>query len=217
MTKFLALHGFLGHPNDFDFLKNNYEIIAPDLSKLVELEKEELFSHLIDLIKGESINHIIGYSFGARLGLSLKVERKLELPLFCLAGHMGLEGSEIENRIKIENEFCKRIKGLNDKEFLNYWNQLQLFQFDKPLTKMNYNNAILFFEKYSLSKQLELIPLVHEKRGFYFLYGDKDTKYKDYALKSLSGFDVEFIENAGHRIINHPNWVLKWLERKLND
>lgn len=217
MPKFLALHGFLGTPEDFDFLKAKFNIVAPDLSKLVELDKQELYKYLINIINIESIDYIIGYSFGSRLGLSLKVENQLDLPIYCLAGHMGLNPKELGVRGEVEEKFCEKIISLNRQEFLKYWNSLELFKYDEPLKKINFNNAQLFFEKYGLAKQLELIPRVKERSDFHFLYGDKDTKYKTYALKNLKKFDVELLQDAGHRLIQYPECVMNWLQRKLNE
>lgn len=206
--KILCLHGFMGTKNDFDFLKSHHDIVAIDLDKLIHLNLEDIWSEIKD-----SYDLIIGYSFGARLALRLKFECELDIPVLCLAGHAGLEEDELPDRVTIEEGFLEKIKTLDDNMFIDYWNSLGLFKFDKKLNLTaipSKETRSLYFTNYGLSKQ----PNFHDElyhENIHFVYGDLDEKYKTYALTKLKQHKLTFIKNCGHRVIIEHDFILKYI------
>lgn len=198
----LCLHGFLGSPSDFEFLQERFQCYCPDLKQLVHLEYSSLKKKILLDIPFEHFS-IIGYSFGSRLGSRLFLDLPGAQNLYCLAGHLGLKDKEeIRRREQIEAQFLEKLTHLDEQQFLEYWNSLDLFKFDSPLKEINTNCAKEFFINYGLSKQPflqeRLIPF-RDKIQFY--YGEKDEKYNSYAKKSLTDFKVQFVPNKGHRLI----------------
>jgi len=214
--KILCLHGFLGRPEDFDFLKNDYDIIAPDLSQYVHLSFEELLELFKAKYLFDSMN-ILGYSFGARLACRLFLNMDYRGKLICLGGHAGINLSSLrEDRLQFENEMIADLEKLKPSQFLVQWNSYGIFKYDKPINSGNFNNAQLFFKNYGLSKQPYLKDLLMDcKRKVFFYYGAKDEKYTDYANQNLLGLNVKIIPELGHRIIHHHNCIKQILREKL--
>jgi hypothetical protein len=214
--KILCLHGFLGTPENFDFLKESYQIKALNLCDFVHLGFDELFEQLQNFGVFEGVDAILGYSFGARLGLRFKVLKQMRIPLFCIGGHLGLRESEdILKRKKFEDNMIKKICSFTEEEFLGYWNSLDLFSSDKPLNSINMKNADLFFKNYGLSSQEYLFDLLNTRKDIYFLYGGNDSKYSSYARTKLNGFELEIVPNVGHRALAHHDVIKDWIKDKL--
>lgn len=210
-VKILALHGFLGFPEDFSFLENDFDLIPLDLSEYVIKSYEEILNEVKNI---SNLDLILGYSFGSRLGARLFLDLKIsncDLKFMGLAGHLGIRDKELlAERMKIENAFVKKIESLSDEEFLDYWNGLELFSRDKKLKKAKLKNAKDFFLNYPLSKQPYLRDeLLKYSKSILFIYGEDDFKYCDYAKKHLSQFNVNYLQNSGHRVIQHHDFVFK--------
>lgn len=210
----LALHGFLGSPDDFNYLRHDFEVLAPDLRNLVSENIEDLGMRIL---ADEKIP-IIGYSFGARLAARLKLlfpERVGSCLL--LSGHMGLLHSEQKiERKYFENQMIEKLKTLSRPEFETFWNGLALFKADDPI-KMNSNprDWIDFFNNYGLSGQPYLLnDLAKYSNELIFGYGKFDSKYKEYAEKELSKFNVHWF-SCGHRVLTQESEMRKLLSKVL--
>lgn len=213
--KLFCLHGFLGEPRQFDFLKEKYDIYAPNLSQYVHLSFDELYAKILDEYDLKNC-HILGYSFGARLGAALYHKLKSEKKLIMLAGHLGLNDEERPERIKIEKNFIEQLEILSEAQFLEYWNNLDLFQYDEKITEYNFANAILYFKNYGLSKQKNYHTLLKEKQeDISIYYGERDQKYCDYAKNKLGDYQVRYLSGLGHRLLAYPKTILDELERVL--
>lgn len=223
--KLLCLHGFLGHSSDFDFLKDQYEILALDLSAYVQFDFETLYESITENIKlGEF--HILGYSFGARLAARIYARYVFDNQLYpsmvknkliCFAGHFGLENNkEKEERKIIELRMMEKIQNLNESEFLNYWNKLEIFQNDEKLETIHFENAQFYFLNYALSNQPCLkSKLLPYREHIHIYYGLNDGKYADYARMELSEFNLNFLPHTGHRILKNKDKILKLLGEAL--
>lgn len=209
--KILSLHGFLGYPEDFDFLVEDFDLISLNLSEFVNRTYEDIY-HFVKEIP--NLDLIIGYSFGSRLGARLFSDLKHinpELKFIGLAGHLGIANKDqLIERVKIEETFINHFDELSNNEFLEYWNGLSLFESDERLQRGNFINAKDYFLNYSLSKQ----PCLDEKLikfsdSILFIYGEYDQKYCQYAKENLSLFKVKYFDDCGHRVIQKSNLVLK--------
>ncbi|MBT4793373.1 MAG: hypothetical protein HON90_17510 [Halobacteriovoraceae bacterium] len=215
--KILCLHSFLGSPQDYDFLKEKYDVIAPDLTQLVALDFEQLYQRLFECGYLSPEIPIIGYSFGSRLGSRLFNKMKQKPILVCLAGHLGIKSlTEKKIRNDFELDMMKRISESSSEVFLEFWNQLRLFANDNELNGIHYGNAALFFKNYGLSTQpfLKDKLLAHKEKCFFY-YGLNDKKYCEYAKKELGDFDTVYLEHIGHRIISHHAVILSILGERI--
>ena len=212
--KILCLHGFMGSERDFDFLNEKFDVIAPSLNHLVCLSFEDLAVYIDNLVKDYDEVMILGYSFGARLGLRLfKHNPSKYKKVICLGGHLGLESqAEREERRRIEEDFKFQLKYFSKDEFIKFWNELELFQYDKNL-EVNYGpKLIYYFENYGLMNQPYLKnEIINYRDKIHFYYGELDTKYCEYAKNNLEGFNVQFIPNRGHRLIHDHQLVASLL------
>ena len=214
--RLLCFHGFLGGPQDFDFLKDSYQVKAINLRDFVHLAFDDLFEKLQSIGAFENVDIILGYSFGARLALRLKILKQLKQPLFCIGGHLGLKDKEeIFKRKAFEDNIIERIQSLSEANFLHFWNSFELFEYDKPLASVDMRNAELFFANYGLSKQEYLLDFLSTAKNIHFLYGENDSKYLDYARTKLGDFDFEILADSGHRALTHHDAVKNWLKEKL--
>lgn len=208
----LCLHGFLGNPCDFDFLKNDFDIITPNLSKYVHLSFDELCDKMRTLFNPNR-DIILGYSFGARLGARLFHELNMNTQLISFAGHLGLQKKDLNERVKIEEKFKSQLRDLSQQDFLQYWNNLNLFKYDQKLEHANFEQAILYFENYALSMQPRLTEkLLPKKDHISFFFGERDEKYCDYAKDDLNKYQVHFIENCGHRLLQSKDKINQLLK-----
>ena len=221
-TKLLCLHGFLGAPTDFNFLSDHFQICAPDLNDYVDFNIDEICKKLesnFDFSNG----HILGYSFGSRLGLqvfNLLKSKYKTLKILCLAGHMGIKDEEREERLKFEQQMMEKIKSLSTNDFVKFWNSFELFRFDQPISPRAYDKETLikYFDNFGLSKQPmiknELIPY---KENILILYGDLDKKYCDYAQENLIEFKFKRIQNVGHRLLQSEDRIILECKEFYND
>lgn len=204
----VCLHGFLGSGKDFSFLENELEIYAPNLDQLVSYPIDQVWQELSSKLSADSENILIGYSFGARLAMQLflKAPQRFKKVIF-LAGHAGLKNqNDLDERIKIEEQFKAKIKEHTFEGFLKYWNELSLFAADEIIAPEYKDQTTLssYFENYCLSRQpfmLDKLKAFNDKIVWY--YGSLDHKYSNYAKDNLAGFDLRFIESCGHRLLKN--------------
>lgn len=194
-----CFHGFLGSPSDFDFL-NGHIVEALDLDKLIDQSIEQIAK----VVTGDIL---VGYSFGARLALRVfALDPNRFEKIILLAGHMGLPETEKKDREKVEEYFLKMIDENSMSDFIDKWNQLELFEFDQKIVPVKQDKEVLrkYFINWGLSKQEDyhrsLLPY-KDKLKWYF--GANDKKYCEYAKKNLGEYNVEFIPNAGHRLLQN--------------
>ena len=208
MKELLCLHGFLGSPDDFNFLKRSYKVIAPDLSSLVHLPYQELLATLRQTLCHNDF-HILGYSFGSRLAARLYYDLDTNGKLICLAGHLGLNTQyDKVVRKKFEDQQIELLNKVSEKEYLLKWNNLNLFSNDTPILMGNFKQAYYYFSNYGLSKQPYLIDRLRPlNEKIVFHYGELDQKYCDYARKYLIDFNVCYHTDKGHRLLQDHELV----------
>lgn len=203
----VCLHGFLGTPSDFDFLKSDFEVFAPHLDDLVHLSPLELQDDILSKIKTKG-NILIGYSFGARIamGLFLRSPERFDR-LILLAGHAGLcDEKQRQERKSLELNICKAISENNFDDFLNSWNNMELFKHDLVIAPEKKTPEVLtsYFKNFSLSVQPYYLNQLAEYRNkIVWLFGAEDNKYVTYAKENLAGFNIRYIPSCGHRVVHN--------------
>lgn len=206
MRKLIAFHGFLGSPNDFDFLEKDFDIFCPNLDLYTNSSDLSTLIDDISIFVGEQRADVIGYSFGARLALQIYLDKSSSFgKLFLVAGHLGLSSeNDRQDRRVIEGEFIKAIEKKSFDEFITFWNNLSLFKYDTHISSELRSRDTLrnYFLNFGLSKQKDYrASLIEHRDKVKWFFGDQDHKYCEYAKKELQDFDVMFIQGAGHRLI----------------
>lgn len=208
-----CFHGFLGSRSDFNHFQ---DAKTYDLYTLCEKSKDDLVEELAQTIPaGDSL---LGYSFGGRLALQVFMKNPDKFKqCIVLSAHCGLKDKAIKmQRVLFEQKCAEKLRELNEEEFLKGWNSQALFQADPPIEKyptQNKNILARFFTEYGLSTQDYLLDdLVVYKDKLRFIYGEKDDKYREYALNDIKsrGFHTTIIPSAGHRVLkNHGEAISK--------
>ena len=128
------LHGFMGHPCDWDALRASLE---PHPSHAIQLPVSESWSFsieaLAEMIPESSV--LIGYSMGARLALGLALEYPTRYRgLIFVSGNPGLESAadrasryDADFRIAEELETLQTLGTESLEAFLNRWYQSEVF------------------------------------------------------------------------------------------
>jgi 2-succinyl-6-hydroxy-2,4-cyclohexadiene-1-carboxylate synthase len=198
MEPTVFLHGFLGSPKDWEPVLSilNIEAICPSLPGHNGTPFTPHFD--IDLPRF----HLVAYSMGGRMALSLPKEKILSLTL--LSVHPGLKTGHGE-RWESDLAWAKLLLELPIDEFLHRWYDQPLFKPFKPDFSMRRNHDPKELAKtllhYSLAKQ-KYTPLSG------VLVGERDTKFR--ALHP----DGIVIPNAGHAIhLENPKAVADAIHR----
>jgi len=217
VKKIVCFHGFMGSPDDFDFLKDQFKIDAINIETILSLSINEIS----EFVKSKRPDFLLGYSFGARLAIQVYcTDPNSYEKLFLLGGHAGLKTeTEREKRVLVEQEFLRNINEKTFEKFLVYWNNLDIFKYDKKVNPLPRPKNImnLYFKNWGLSMQpycLETLLKYNEKVHWFF--GANDMKYRKYAEEFLVSMNVDIIENAGHRLLQQQNEVKSKLMRYLS-
>ena len=210
-----CFHGFLGSRYDFDsFQKTEIH----DLYHLCEKSKDDLINLLDAEIPPGSM--LLGYSFGGRLAMQLFLKNPDKYKkCFVISAHCGLKDKAAKmQRVLFDQKCADKLRELSEEEFLKGWNSQDLFKYDQPIEKFpiqDKNVMARFFTEYGLSTQDYLVDdLLEYKDKLHFFYGEKDSKYYDYA-KNLQcmGFSVDIIKDGGHRLLQTNSEKIRDLMR----
>jgi 2-succinyl-6-hydroxy-2,4-cyclohexadiene-1-carboxylate synthase len=216
MSKWMALHGFMGTNEQWKFLESLGEVNAVDLYPHITKPKEEFLQELIATINGP-IN-LIGYSMGARIAMELLLAAPDKFEnVFLLAGHPGLDSEEQKDRRKAwEGDWIRMLEAGNTNEFIQEWNSQDIFHFDQDIEFCDrpVEELTACFSNWGLSGQKDLLPqLMQYKDKVHWFVGMNDFKYEyiaDHKLKAH--FPVHLVPNAGHRLLQHTDSILDTLK-----
>lgn len=194
-------HGFMGSPEEFNFLKSE-GVIVHDLYKMTTLPEVS------------SEDTLIGYSMGGRVALDIAsaVNYKIK-KIVLISSHPGLSSpEERENRKKFENKVLSEFETLDQESFLKNWNAYPIFEFDEPIKEIpeeRYKASSELFRRYLLSNQEDHLPkIIANKDKVLWIIGLLDEKYIDMAGELLisNEISVKGIE-GGHRLLQKPEAV----------
>lgn len=219
------MHGFLGCYSDFDpYIKHfasKYNCLAIDLPGHGRSQMYEC-SQLMDLIPQKS--HLVGYSMGGRIALNLLSSHPDHFnKIVLLSTHLGL-ATEEEKRIRHyeEERWIDRLRTYGINHFINSWYQTPLFQ-NAPIPSYRYRQSpdllIEAIRKFSLAKQQNFwnsLPKI--SRNSVFLYGEKDTAYRQTFEKLCEfGARAHLIQNSSHAIhLQNIKECIDHIERSFN-
>ena len=245
-TPILFLHGFTGNLNDWKFvsgkLNSSFTNIFIDLighgnsssPHEVELYSSESQVKFLKLIL-EKLNLekvvLVGYSMGGRLAIDFSYNYSQCVKGLVLENSsFGLQTeSERHERMINDINLAEQIENSTIEEFINYWQNIPLFDSQKKMpkeilrevktekikknNKIGLKNSLLGFSTGKMKNYFNLIS----KFNFPILLisGEFDKKFSEIAERVnplLRNSDLYVVKNAGHNIhLEKPEEFLKLL------
>ncbi len=208
-----ALHGMVGEPADWDFLKPHaLGLRAPLLWADVDRYMPWAF-RFAQQVRGQQDEApvLLGYSMGGRLALhALLAAPTLFRAAIIVSAHPGL--ADKQQRIlrwRQDDEWAARLRTLPWEVFLRVWNDQAVFDGCAPpgarLTTFKWRQGIIrAFDHWGLSRQENLLPkLAGLATPVLWLTGEKDRVYGELARAAAAAsphIRHEIIPGAGHRV-----------------
>ena len=183
-----CLHGFLGSPRDWDFLRDaGFAIETPPLDAVPE--------------HGDIL---LGYSLGGRLALhALLAGADYKRAIFVSTG-LGIEGKEARAARRASDEaWAQRFESEDFDSVMADWNaQPALAGPSLPRTRDDYDPRAL--REWSSGAQPQVASRLHELTiPTLWIAGARDIKYVAEAKRAASlapNARVVIVDNAGHRV-----------------
>lgn len=193
-----VFHGFLGSPDDFQFLAGK-DVQIHDLYSMdtyPEIGTEDT---------------LIGYSLGGRIALEIAHAKSFEIKkLVLINAHPGLQDDEEKmDRVQFETKIINDLRSTTKDDFMDNWNSLPIFFHDRPIsvTDDRYNRSAELFDRYRLSKQKNfLADIIEHKDKVLYIVGFFDEKYMDLVSEILIPEEVPVKGiPGGHRLFQHAD------------
>jgi 2-succinyl-6-hydroxy-2,4-cyclohexadiene-1-carboxylate synthase len=203
-----VFHGFLGSPEDFQFLKRD-DVILHDVYAM----------NTYPVVGPDDI--LIGYSMGGRIALEIAEANNYNLKkIILINAHPGLDTEEEKlARAHFEETIIQKLKSRTLPEFMEYWNDLPIFFHDAPLTlndQTRFEQSADLFDRYRLSKQRNHLPKVIEhKNKVLWIVGLFDEKYMDLVSEILMPNDIPVKGiPGGHRLFQQERELKEVLKQE---
>ncbi len=183
-----CLHGFLGNPHDWDFLRDaGFAIETPPLDAIPP--------------HGDTL---LGYSLGGRLALhALLAGAQYERAIFVSTG-LGVEGDEARAARRAADEaWAQRFESEDFDSVMAAWNEQPVLAGPSlARTRDDYNPRAL--REWSSGALPPVASRLHELTiSTLWVAGAKDSKYVAEAKRGASlapGARVVIVDGAGHRV-----------------
>jgi 2-succinyl-6-hydroxy-2,4-cyclohexadiene-1-carboxylate synthase len=187
-----ALHGFLGLPSDWDFLKAaGFKVSTPPLHKIPR--------------RGDTL---IGYSMGGRLALQALIDGAKYKRAVIVSTGLGIEGEEARARRRAaDQKWARHFETEPWGRVMRDWNAQSVFGGHEQ------NRAEADYDRKELARQLRewspavlppLAPRLNEiKIPVLWVVGERDAKYvaeRERALSLLEHVELWVCPAAGHRV-----------------
>ncbi len=187
-----ALHGFLGLPSDWDFLKSaGFKVRTPPLDDIPK--------------KGGTL---LGYSMGGRLGLQALLDGAKYKRAVIVSTGLGIEGDDARARRQSADEkWAKHFESEPWQRVMRDWNAQSVFGGNEA------NRREEDFDRRELARMLRqwspavlppLAPRLHEIRiPVLWVVGERDEKYvaeRERAIGLLKNVELFVCPGAGHRV-----------------
>lgn len=221
----VVLHGFLGRPQDFYFLKNSQADFLfldyfndPVMGPHVDLKNwGRIFnSYLAELTPNAKKRSLIGYSLGGRLALhALCDPTSIWQKGVAVAAGLGLPESELVLRHEQDQVWAEKFLTKDWGEVVAEWNQQPLFKgsLSEPVRKeADYKKDILVkaFLNWAQTKQRNFVSEIAELNiPFCYIYGELDQRYKQIAQRLPKSAQVHEVKQAAHRVFMDQPTELK--------
>jgi len=228
VTALLALHGFTGSPQSWDFLSapSSERRFVPALighlgsdagAEVVAFEDE--VDRLAKLSSAADALHVVGYSLGARLALALAVRHPARVSrLTLISGHPGL-GSDSERvaRRTADDRWCELLLNRGTAAFVDAWQALPLWATQVHLdsaTRSRKRTERLSHDAAGLARSLRVTGLAQMPNyraqlaeirvPVTLIAGGLDAKFRDLAeqmARAMTHAQLSIVEGAGHDLL----------------
>lgn len=231
-----TLHGFLGRPADWNFLKSDrYELVAVDYMNIRGLTPDSSLERW-----GDNFNiwaeknypkhekHLIGYSQGGRLAQQAVTQKSVKWKsVVFISSNYGLEDEDQKkHRISEDQRWAQKFLTYDFSTVLREWNAQAVFKgtSNEPTRiQKDYEIELLAkcFTAWSLGRQKYLFhDLLNLQIPQLWLAGEFDSKYIE-LFEKLKGkserIKVLTVKNASHRaIFDQPELVKQEILRLLD-
>jgi 2-succinyl-6-hydroxy-2,4-cyclohexadiene-1-carboxylate synthase len=224
----LALHGFTGWGINWMPLANqlnNVAFIAPDIlghgdsvANVPLVEAFELISiHLGFLMKSHNIHrfHVLGYSMGGRLALYMAIHYPDYVKSLILeSASPGLKTeAEQDARRKADNELADKIEANGIEWFVDYWENLPLWNSQTPEQKAYLREQRLKNDPVGLANSLRgmgtgVMPSLWDElpqlqMPVKLIAGELDSKFVEInreMAQLIPNADLSIVAGAGHTV-----------------
>ena len=187
-----ALHGFLGRPADWDFLKDaGLDVDAREIDDVPR-----------------SGDTILGYSMGGRIALHSLLDGARYKRAIIVSAGLGIEGEPARAARREQDEkWARRFESDDWETVLRDWNAQPLFGGHLPVRReRDYDRARVVdaMRRWSPGVLPPLAPRLHEITiPVLWVAGERDTKYVEEgqrAVKLLPDSELWVCPNASHRV-----------------
>lgn len=232
-----ALHGFMGIPKDWEFLKiQNCEVIAVDYMNIrgltpdVDLERwGENFNLWAEKKSPMSDRYLVGYSLGGRLALQAIKNAPVKWKKSVLIStNPGLvDPIEKNQRKETDERWAQRFLTMDFERVVREWNSQAVFVNSKhePVRDLkNYDSDLLAKSliNWSVSKQLNFLstPSFLDSKQLW-IAGEYDSKYVEIVQRIQEANDnvlISIVSGASHRVLfDQPEVAAKVIENHFLD
>lgn len=190
----VALHGFLGHPTDWDFLRDaGFEVRAPNLFAGEEIGSGDV---------------LLGYSMSGRLALhALLAGASFSRAVIVSAG-LGIEDETARAaRRAADDAWARRFESNRWEDVIRDWHAQPLFAgHSMSRDERDFDRAALAkaLREWSPAALPPVASRLHELRmPILFVAGERDAKYVDEATRAaelVSGSELWVAPGAAHRV-----------------
>jgi 2-succinyl-6-hydroxy-2,4-cyclohexadiene-1-carboxylate synthase len=222
----LLLHGFSGSSHSWDGLRpeleSRYEVLSPDIighgdapvSTDLALYHIEAEAARIAATITEPV-HVLGYSMGARLALTIAVHYPDKVKSLILeSATAGLKTeAERQERIQSDNALADKIEANGIEWFAEYWGSLPLWANQSPEQKSILHQQRLKNSPLGLANSLrgmgtgQMSPLwdalLQLKMPVNLIVGERDSKFlaiNQEMTALIPNADLSIVPNAGHAV-----------------
>ena len=187
-----ALHGFLGLPSDWDFLRSDgFEIETPALEAIPP-----------------SGDTLLGYSLGGRMALHALVGGSTYRRAVIVSANLGIEGDDARAaRRRADEHWARRFETQQWETLMHDWNAQPLFGgHATPRHERDFDRATLAHQLRGLSPAL--LPPMAEKLSsitipVLWIAGERDSKYiaeAERAVSLLPNAESWICAGSAHRV-----------------
>lgn len=195
----IALHGFLGRPDDFT------PIPGVDLFA----ENPLPFWDWAHRFNQHHSGTLVGYSMGGRLALHALIENPTNWERAAIiSAHPGLNATERTQRLQLDAAWAEKFRNGCWEEVLAEWNDQPVFAYDQPIvpSEKEFNRTLLAdaMLTWSLGNQEDLRKAIASlPMQIDWYVGEYDQRFIEVASTltfANKGSQVNVVPKCGHRI-----------------
>jgi 2-succinyl-6-hydroxy-2,4-cyclohexadiene-1-carboxylate synthase len=204
-----CLHGFLGSPSDWDFLRDaGFDISAVSLFRNAPLPSiEDWARQFASSVQADDA--VIGYSLGGRLALQTLLQTRCRAAIIVSAG-LGIQShSDRAARRAADERWARRFEAEEWHSLIEAWNAQPLFGGEKSrLVRLesSFDRAALAaaVRQWSPAVQQPLAPRLHEiGTPLLWIAGERDPRYLAEARRAVERLprgELWICPGSGHRV-----------------